>query len=294
MRRTGASGLLQCIWACKYLETLDLRTGSTLTLSNEVQKLERLRHLFLPSSMELLYPAEKLSFSPHQLSQVETLKNFDIEICKTEELMKMTNLRKFSFVKTKQLKDGEILGHFMMSPLIINKYLGNQLYLNIRSDVIIEKPEILSHLTSVEVSLRMFGRIELSRHAGIFVENLKRVYLESSEIGQGEITVLEKLNHLKELRLSKKAVRDEKMSFSDGSFPQLAKLYFCELDLEEWEVGKEALPNLKCLFIYLCRKMRNIPRGLPSSVWIYCCDRIDGMERYKTCPYPEEAADQNW
>ncbi|KAM7462468.1 hypothetical protein LguiA_030589 [Lonicera macranthoides] len=93
----------------KHLQTLDLRGGYLFYFQckgNVLGKMRRLQHLYLPEEMPYNFKASKLRLDG--LINLEILENFDPSWCKSEDLIRLTNLRKLTVtVKSQNLKGAE-------------------------------------------------------------------------------------------------------------------------------------------------------------------------------------------
>ncbi|KAJ4887865.1 Disease resistance protein (NBS class) family [Raphanus sativus] len=75
--------------------------------------------------------------------------------------------------------------------------------------------------------------------------------------------ILEKLLHLKLVKLSSKSFSGRRMSCSRNGFPQLQNLVFYGLEeWEEWVVEEGSMPLLHTLDISSCNKLNELPDGL--------------------------------
>ncbi|WZY79448.1 hypothetical protein YC2023_025832 [Brassica napus] len=75
--------------------------------------------------------------------------------------------------------------------------------------------------------------------------------------------ILEKLLHLKEIRLWSKSFCGRRMVCSRGGFPQLKNLKFKRLEeWEEWIIEEGSMPLLHTLEIESCPKLKELPDGL--------------------------------
>nr|XP_027116642.1 probable disease resistance RPP8-like protein 2 isoform X2 [Coffea arabica] len=112
------------------LETLDLGEGTwiRMLIPSELQRLSRLRHLFLPRSYQVV-EGGKLQLDG--LTKLETLVNFDSRQCRVKDLLKLTKLRKLVATMDANFEDLEcanlhllqIEGHIGKLPLRISHSL---------------------------------------------------------------------------------------------------------------------------------------------------------------------------
>lgn len=74
---------------------------------------------------------------------------------------------------------------------------------------------------------------------------------------------LEKLPNLRLLELQLDSFMGKKLFCSSNGFPQLKSLVIYDLpNLEEWKLGKGAMPSLRKLEIANCTKLERVPDGL--------------------------------
>ncbi|GAB4846647.1 hypothetical protein Ancab_025653 [Ancistrocladus abbreviatus] len=93
-------------------------------------------------------------------------------------------------------------------------------------------------------------------------ENLTMLSLHGTKIKSDPMPILEKLQYLSHLELLSKSYMGKEMVCSAVGFPSLVNLELTSLNIEDWIVEQGAMPNLVCLKICNCRRLKMIPQGL--------------------------------
>ncbi|KAL5569496.1 hypothetical protein UlMin_026071 [Ulmus minor] len=246
----------------RYLHTLDLRDCYFILVSgNAISKLVHLRHLLLPDWSYVIGPLRI-----DKLSNLETLKTVVAEnLIRYGEGVKLTNLRDLG-VRFKSVKE---VSFVLRSP-------GSQLARLRSLRLILREEEFPSLDILVDCAalykLHLHGRLS-QQHSSFLPKSLVKLELRSPLLNQDLVVVLEKMENLRilyytfdryldHLGLSRGAILS-KMVFSAHGFPKLEILRLVALDeLEEWEVGEDAMANLKRLDISYIPKLKMIPDGL--------------------------------
>ena len=104
----------------------------------------------------------------------------------------------------------------------------------------------------------------LRHHVLKFVPaNIAKLTFAGSELKQDPMAVLEKLPHLRILRLLWESYMGTKLICSANGFLQLDSLMISNLsELEEWEIEEGAMPHLRSLILGVLSKLRMFPEGL--------------------------------
>nr|DAD24218.1 TPA_asm: hypothetical protein HUJ06_025681 [Nelumbo nucifera] len=111
--------------------------------------------------------------------------------------------------------------------------------------------------------LILYGRLEMLLDPDEFPPYLTHLYLGGSLLEQDPATTLEKLPHLRFLKLYYNAYIGKDMACSRGGFPMLQHLEISGLEeLEEWRVEEESMPGLKHLSLVNCKCLQMLPDGL--------------------------------
>uniref|UniRef100_A0A0D3E5H8 Disease resistance N-terminal domain-containing protein n=1 Tax=Brassica oleracea var. oleracea TaxID=109376 RepID=A0A0D3E5H8_BRAOL len=97
-----------------------------------------------------------------------------------------------------------------------------------------------------------------------FPAHLATVSLTKCRLKEDPMPILEKLLHLKIVRLWDRSFGGSRMICSMDGFPQLLELQFVGLEeWEEWTVEEGSMPLLHTLLIGYCPKLKELPDGLP-------------------------------
>ncbi|XP_044472656.1 probable disease resistance protein RF9 [Mangifera indica] len=118
-------------------------------------------------------------------------------------------------------------------------------------------------------SLKLVNESEISKLSSIklseyqFPPQLTQLSLSNTELKDDPMPLLEKLQHLKILKLKHNSYTGRKLTCGTGGFPKLEVLHLKSmLWLEEWTLDTEAMPNLECLVINPCAHLRKLPEEL--------------------------------
>ncbi|XP_044473254.1 probable disease resistance protein RF45 [Mangifera indica] len=118
-------------------------------------------------------------------------------------------------------------------------------------------------------SLKLVNKREISKPSPIilskyqFPPRLTQLSLSNTELKDDPMPTLEKLQHLKILKLKHNPYSGRKLTCTSGGFPKLEVLHLKSmLWLEEWTMEAEAMPNLKCLVFNPCAFLRKLPEEL--------------------------------
>ncbi|RWR97709.1 putative disease resistance protein [Cinnamomum micranthum f. kanehirae] len=96
--------------------------------------------------------------------------------------------------------------------------------------------------------------------------NLVQLHLYGSELEQDVISTLEKLQHLKILRLYLGSYLSTRMICSPGGFPRLELLELSQLPLEEWIVEEGAMKSLKSVELSYMSELNSVPKRVRALV----------------------------
>ncbi|KAE8674464.1 CC-NBS-LRR class disease resistance protein [Hibiscus syriacus] len=238
------------------LQTLDLRINEddTIHVPDVIWRMKELRHLYLPYKCDY-----KTKLRLDTLRKLLTLVNFNTKNCYLKDLSNMTRLREL-----------EIRGPFNIeyfneelysnSPIIRSKYLHTLAIIN--SEVI--DARYLTDLLSSCVSIcKLIIDAEISKLPEHLSSNLAYIILRGCKLQEDPMPTLEKLPNLRFLRFYYNSFIGKQMCCSAKGFPKLESLSLIDLkELEQWEVGKGAMPCLRRLKIESCRKLEMLPDEL--------------------------------
>ncbi|OAO93994.1 hypothetical protein AXX17_AT5G47250 [Arabidopsis thaliana] len=111
-----------------------------------------------------------------------------------------------------------------------------------------------------------------------FPPHLAHIHLFNCRMEEDPMPILEKLLHLKSVKLTYAFV-GKRMVCSKGGFPQLCALEISEeSELEEWIVEEGSIPCLRTLTIHNCKKLKELPDGLKYITSLKEL-KIEGMKR---------------
>ncbi|XP_031493523.1 putative disease resistance protein At1g50180 [Nymphaea colorata] len=245
LRHTSTATLPRSVKRLYNLQTLDLRTSAGVRLSQtkvslklkakHVAKMTNLRHLYFGSrSRGELFNAMEV---PEDFGVRRSLKELQIlSYVKAggwvkKGLCTMTNLRKLGMQVPKGYGSGSAFG------------------------AIAE----LSHLHS------LYLQGELQDLPTDALKNLTKLTLDSSCLGDGPFSGLQKLESLKSLRLINNAYQGKRLCCLGGGFPCLEVLNLENLEhLEDMVVESRAFGKLKYMRIASCGHLDMIPQGLEN------------------------------
>ncbi|XXG71013.1 hypothetical protein AAC387_Pa07g0361 [Persea americana] len=228
------------------LQTLKvLEDPAVVNLPYTIWNLKELRHL---------HAFSRINGRPH-LSNLRNLQTLRLRAGSwiEEGLGKLTNLRKLRIF-------GDISSYHGILPYCIEKLRNlRSLQLRERSSSIPPFMPFTHHLDLYKIYLN--GSIKKLPE---LPPNLVQLYLERSELEQDAISTLEKLQHLKILKLDFRSYLGEKMISSPGGFPRLELLELSQLPLEEWIVQEGAMISLKSVQLFIMFKLKT--ETLPERV----------------------------
>ncbi|KAL5569451.1 hypothetical protein UlMin_026026 [Ulmus minor] len=266
-RGAHISKLPNSVGNLRYLHTLDLRDGyNFIRISgNSISKLVHLRHLLLPDWYYSIFWENRSSLRFEKLSNLETLKTVHAEnLIRCDAVVKLTNLRDLG-VRFKSAEEVSLILHSLGSKLAHLRSL--RLILSVEFPSL----DILFDCAAL-YKLHLGGRLS-QQHSSFLPKSLVKLELQHSLLNQDIVVVLEKMENLRILQyaydgynyhwgLSRGAIMS-KMVFSAHGFPKLEILRLVGLgDLEEWEVGEDAMANLMRLDISYIPKLKMIPDGM--------------------------------
>ncbi|XP_027120877.2 probable disease resistance RPP8-like protein 2 [Coffea arabica] len=246
-----------------YLETLDLRVRNdcTLTISNVIWKLKRLRHLYFPLAFRTPDHCGMLKLDG--LNELETLEGLDTNVCSAEDLIKLTNLRSLAVTVEGKLKDlVQIINCINNNSSHLSRTLLDIKNFDCYSE---ERVSFIPSLFSCGVlkSLRMEGHMGKVPEVSTISSSFTEIVLSGSEFERDPMETLEKLPNLRILVLEIEAFVGKNMNCSAPGFPELRCLKLSKLySLEAWEVAEGAMHKLFTLEISKCRRMEMLPEGL--------------------------------
>ncbi|KAG8367175.1 hypothetical protein BUALT_Bualt16G0045300 [Buddleja alternifolia] len=122
------------------------------------------------------------------------------------------------------------------------------------------------HLNNL-VHLHQLEKFKLVIRGGIHPQNLnlafsttlKKLSLNWCLLASEDMAVFGALPNLEVLKLRNHACHGFKWETNEGQFPRLKFLLIKDSDLQHWITESSHFPNLKCLVLHSCNKLRKIP-----------------------------------
>lgn len=241
------------------LETLYLRDCPDMIIPNTLQKLRRLRHLYLPGSFKV-HGVNKLHVDA--LRDLETFVNFNSRVCEVKDLFRLTKLHKFAATIDGNLEDLETIIHFISMNLSILR----------RSSLLVRNlglcPGLENFVTSHLFEYPFLHDLHVEGHIWTLPQNISQSLTKLSFIGskleEDPLQKLEKLPNLLSLGLRNNAYLGNHMMCSSTGMPRLKYLTLSNLqNIETLIVEKGGMPKLSTFAIEKCPKMK-LPKA--SSV----------------------------
>ncbi|XP_073028309.1 LOW QUALITY PROTEIN: probable disease resistance protein RXW24L [Primulina eburnea] len=263
-------------FVCKLpcLQSLDLRVKENNTLPNSIDKMGRLRHLFLNPVGTKKIDGARLRLDG--LTELETLIGFSSLFFDTNHLLKLSNLRRFGGY----VDDIESLSVVVDHMTKLKDQLREarlEIYVTDLSSE--EGSLVIDSLMHCPLNyLRIDGRLRRwPTWDPQSLQNLHTLILDSSEVGEDPMEKLQHLPTLRSLWLGWKSYAGTKMACESKGFHQLKSLTLAFLsNLEGWRVEEGAMPNLSDLWIHSCKRLKMIPEGIVFMASITNL-RITGM-----------------
>ncbi|XVE99715.1 hypothetical protein REPUB_Repub03eG0224700 [Reevesia pubescens] len=263
---SGQIILPQSISKLKSLHTLYLRFYEMVKIPNVLFNLERLRHILLLDRVGYCESwSVKLSGLPRDiLKNIETLKNImvDKNLFKNNAKLSLTNMQCLGVT----FERSEDVEPFLKSLMESRRLRSLKMRISWSSNPFpdlgpLSQCDLLSKLSLV-------GKIQEDLHSNHHVlkflpENIVKLTLSSTMMNQDPMAVLEKLRHLRILRLWDDSYIGTKLICSANGFLQLDSLEIRYLtELEEWQIEEGAMPRLRSLFLGGIENLRKWPEGL--------------------------------
>ncbi|XWS07756.1 hypothetical protein CRYUN_Cryun41cG0018000 [Craigia yunnanensis] len=250
--------LTRSIGKLKSLHTLRVHSSEIKISFNVLFKLERLRHICLYDDVNMCLGARD------SLKNIETLKYITIEdLIENDVVLNFTNLRSLG-IKFMRSKDVVL---FLKALIRLHRLQSLSLVMKQFLIVSYQDLEPLSqchHLSKLCIEGKIQEDPHLKHHVLKFVPaNIVKLILWNSELKQDPMVVLEKLPHLRILKLCTISYMGTKLICSANGFFQLDSLMIDRLiKLEEWEIEEGAMPHLRSLRLVRLLKLRMFPEGL--------------------------------
>ncbi|XP_022747993.1 probable disease resistance protein At1g58602 [Durio zibethinus] len=260
LKCSGKIILPQSIGKLKNLHTLHINSFGLTISSNALLELERLRHILID-----LFSGKGLWMPPRIISKkIETLKYIGVEnLIENNAVFGLANIQSLGiyFMRSKDVEP-------ILNALVESHRLRS-LDMRLSEDSSQSFPDLeplsqCHHLSKLFLEGKIEEDPQSRHHVLIFVPaSIVKLTLWGSEVKQDPLAVLEKLPHLRTLRLWWNSYRGIKLICSANGFPQLDSLEFRSLsELEEWEIEEGAMPRLRSLSLADLDNLGKIPKGL--------------------------------
>ncbi|KAL1207489.1 Disease resistance protein RPP8 [Cardamine amara subsp. amara] len=235
---------------------------------NVLKEMLELRYLSLPLLMD-----DKTELELGDLVNLESLRYFSTQHSSVTDLDRMTKLRNLSVSLTGSCTIETLLSS--LRKLRNLERLDVIDYFRSRADSVGEFVLDFIHLKEIVLFMRMPRFPDQFR----FPPHLAHIALWYCSMEEDPMPVLEKLLHLKSVRLLSGAFIGRRMVCSKGGFPQLSALEISEeSELEEWIVEEGSMPCLRSLTIENCKKLKELPDGLKYITSLKEL-KIEGMKK---------------
>lgn len=223
----------EAISGLKNLQTLIIGSGNSnldqiVELPVAIWRMPNLRHINVYS--HVLPPIPEKANVLENLQSLSRLLDFT---CSEEILERMPNLKKLSIFYTER---GDVERDYQLHNLALFK-----------------------KLKSLKLATDNFRRKE-RRISLAFPPGLEKLSLSGLGLPWEDLNIVDALPYLRVLKLRGHACVGDKWETSEGGFPQLKFLMIHETELKHWVTHPSHFPRLESLFLYDCRRMREIPR----------------------------------
>ncbi|XWS07712.1 hypothetical protein CRYUN_Cryun41cG0013500 [Craigia yunnanensis] len=260
--------LPRSIGKLKSLHTLHIRSDGLKITPNALFKLEHLRHVFLFDNANGFCEGVKMCLAARGiLKNIETFKYIRIEnLIENDAVLSFTNIRSLGII----IKRSKDVVHILKA--LIQLHRLRSLDMRLLEDSMPTYPDFepLSQCHHLSI-LFLRGKIQEDPHSSHHVlkfvpANIVKLTLWGTEVKRDPMDVLEKLPHLRSLRLWGDSYTGTKLICSANGFLQLDSLQVKHLlELEEWEIEEGAMPHLRSLDLAELSNLRMFPEGLRKS-----------------------------
>ena len=234
-------------------------------MNEVIGRMKWLRHLYLPS--DLYVGNSKVQWG--NLSNLETLKNFDAEQWDIKDLAHLTKLQKLKVMNVRSFKE---LDAILKPSHPISSNLRSLVLFDVRTkveEIDLEQLSMCPHL----YKLCLGGEVSnLPGHS--FPPNLTELILTSSKLKQDPTPILESLLNLTILYLGSDFYIGEEMVFSKNGFPRLKDLTISHCFVKRLKVDKGAMPNLKNLAILARVSLEMVPEEVKYITTLQTLDVV--------------------
>ncbi|CBI25483.3 unnamed protein product, partial [Vitis vinifera] len=231
-----------------------------------IGRMKWLRHLYLPFRLHV--GNSKVQWG--NLSNLETLKEFDAEQWDIKDLAHLTKLQKLEVKRVKSFKELDVIlkpSHPISSNL---RSLGlNDVGTKVE-EIDLKQLSMCPHL----YKLNLDGEISNLLGHFFFPPNLTMLTLRSSKLKQDPTPILECLLNLTILSLLTDFYIGEEMVFSKNGFPRLKDLAISSHSVKRLKVDKGAMPNLKNLAILARVSLEMVPEEVKYITTLQTLDVV--------------------
>ena len=235
-------------------------------MNEVIGRMKWLRHLYLPFRLHV--GNSKVQWG--NLSNLETLKEFDAEQWDIKDLAHLTKLQKLEVKRVKSFKELDVIlkpSHPISSNL---RSLGlNDVGTKVE-EIDLKQLSMCPHL----YKLNLDGEISNLPGHFFFPPNLTMLTLRSSKLKQDPTPILECLLNLTILSLLTDFYIGEEMVFSKNGFPRLKDLAISSHSVKRLKVDKGAMPNLKNLAILARVSLEMVPEEVKYITTLQTLDVV--------------------
>ncbi|XP_027100933.1 probable disease resistance RPP8-like protein 2 [Coffea arabica] len=266
LRGTYISRLPHSVGCLRYLQTLDIRNSEyrlRVKVSNFIWKLESLRHLYA------YWMVCDVPLKIEGLRNLQTLSGIRFEDVMHNNMITLTSLQKLGIVVDDRSEIDKLCMHL--------SEVGNLKTLHLCCNSDMRWPQSLAGLSRLHhvTELELVG-LDLRMLPLDFPPNLSRLSLRSTYLMDDPMPVLEKLGQLSFLKLKATYFGPQHVVISRHGFHQLKFLELSRLlALDEIKVEKGALPQLRCLRIRSCSRLRKLPEELKHISSLDALELVD-------------------
>ena len=240
------------------LQTLDLRFHGYAVIPNVIWKMDQLRHLYLPLEYSIS-GNDKLRLAP--LRNLQTLQFVSTRDSDLNELADLISLRTL-LINVDQCDLRNLEKIFKSTSLKFNRLQSFTV-----PNMVVD-PKVTSMMVSSCRQIYKLELIGLTRELPNdlqYYPNLIKLSLDSTDLKEDQITILERLQNLRVLCLGVGTFEEntKTLKCSAGGFPRLELLSLLWMqEIEEWMVEEGAMPCLRRLYIENCGRLKTVPDGL--------------------------------
>ncbi|KAG7533420.1 hypothetical protein ISN45_Aa08g010550, partial [Arabidopsis thaliana x Arabidopsis arenosa] len=232
---------------------LGVAAGEPVHVPNVLKEMLELWYLSLPLLMH-----DKTELELGDLVNLEQLWYFSTQHSSVTDLLHMTKLRSLSVSLSERCTFETLSSSLRQLRNLETLYLEFS-YKTYTVDYVGELDLDFIHLKELVLAVRM-SKIP-DQHQ--FPPHLEHISLFNCRMEEDPMPILERLLHLKSVKLTYDAFVGRRMLCSKGGFPQLCALEISEKsELEEWIVEEGSMPCLRTLTIDDCKKLKELPDGL--------------------------------